>query len=44
MISSTGYKQTDDEPPPAIPANIIGDFAGGSCLGVVGILSAVIEA
>jgi len=42
MLASTGNDPRKPQPP-AIPSNILGDFAAGSTLGVVGILAALIE-
>jgi len=40
MMASTG-NNPHTEQPPAFPANLFGDFAAGSCLGVIGILVAL---
>ncbi len=41
MLASTGGNYL--EQPPAIPGNLVGDFAAGSCLAVVGILAALMD-
>jgi alpha-methylacyl-CoA racemase len=42
MVASTGNDPAKEQPP-AIPANLLGDFAAGGALGVVGILAALME-